>query len=143
MTKWNQITANVTEAENAAIENYMKKQNLANKNQAIRKAIQESVGIYPKSLIVPESVKGAFWLHDRLMEQIIDPIIREKFEKSSLELISRLWRKYREANFSNIDEESENYIAFSKHSKRGRPKIIRTRGKPVDIGYEAKNCLVP
>ena len=135
MTKWNQITANVTEAENTAIENYMEKHNLANKNQAIRKAIQESVGIFPKSLLVPESVKGAFRLNDHLIDQIKDPIIREKLEKSSLELIPQLWREYREENFSNIDEVIENFIAFSKHNKRGRPKNPkRPRGKPKDIG---------
>jgi len=135
MTKWNQITVNVTEAENAAIENYMKKQNLENKNQAIRKAIQESVGIFPKSLLVPESVKGAFRLNDHLIDQIKDPIIREKLEKSSLELIPQLWREYREENFSNIDEVIENFIAFSKHNKRGRPKNPkRPRRRPKDIG---------
>ncbi len=134
MNKWNRITANVTEAENAVIENYMKKQNLAHKNQAIRKALQESVGFYPKWLIVPESVKGTFWLHDHLIEPVIDPITREKFKKISLELIAQLWREYREENFSNIDEESENYIAFLKHSKKGRPKIVCHRGRPVDTG---------
>lgn len=137
MTKWNTISIKFTENELKAIENYRIKNELQNISMAIRRAIEELIGIY-KPIRFPEAVSGAMWFSNHYKELIEDPHEQEKFEKISLKLFSKLMHQEYPPDGVNFQELAEVYEAFRRHEKIGRPKISRPRGRPNDIGYECK-----
>jgi len=133
MTKWKVVPIKFTEDELKAIENYRIKHKLQSNSKVIREAIEELIGIY-EPIRFPEAVSGATWFSDHYQELIEDPHEKEKFEKTSLNLFSKLMSQEYPPPGVNFEESADNYEAFQRHKKVGRPKIRRTRGRPKNIG---------
>lgn len=139
MNKWYTICAKFNEGQKKAIEEYKKKYNLDKTNQVMKKAVEDLIGItyadYPR---VPEGVKVAFSFVDDYKTQIKDSKARNEFEKFSLNWIRNFWHQDIEEFTQKAVELEEAWEAFRHQKKRGRPKIVRHRGKPMDTGYEGK-----
>lgn len=130
MTDWKNISTKFAEDELKGIENYRIKHKLKNNSKVVRKAIEELIGIY-EPIRFPEAVSGAMWFSDHYQELIEDPYEKEKFEKNSLNLFSKLMSLEYPPPGVSFEESADNYEAFRRHEKVGRPKNPkRPRGRP-------------